>query len=120
MSQDRLRAVAYARSTADGVGASLDELRQLARLRAFCANRGFSLLATVLEQRDKSGQECRTKLDQLLAELLNEEVTYDFLLVDEGSRVSDDATIFLSYRNRLAAAGVKLVVANEHEVVREA
>lgn len=119
MSRNRLRAVAYAHSTADGPGASLRELRQVALIRAFCEDHELSLVATILEQRDKPGQECHAKLDQLLAEVMAKEAPYDLLLVDEESRISRDSAIALAYRNRFAAAGLKLVVTSDHEAVRE-
>lgn len=106
-----LRVAAYARSSIDAPHCLTEELRQLARIRAFCATNKMTIVSSVIEGAKSSVRagDGQRDFDELLDCDCSGGRPFDAIVVASTSRVARCAGEFETYAGRLSAAGVLLI-----------
>lgn len=110
-----LRVAAYARSSTDAPHRLTEELRQLARIRAFCAANKMTIVSSALEgAKSAAGAgDGQRDFDELLDCACSAGRPFDAIVVASASRVARRIGEFESYADRLSAAGVLLITVDD-------
>ena len=106
-----LRVAAYARSSIDAPHRLTEELRQLARIRAFCATNKMTIVSSAIEGAKSAVRagDGQRDFDELLDCACSAGRPFDAIVVASTSRVARCPGEFESYAGRLSAAGVLLI-----------
>lgn len=110
-----LRVAAYARSSSEASHRLTEELRQLARVRGFCATYQMTVVASAIEGAKKTvgPGDGKRDFDELLDRACSAERPFDAIVVASASRVARDCAQIEAYAARLSAAGVLLITVDE-------
>lgn len=110
-----LRVAAYARSSTDAPHCLTEELRQLARIRAFCATNKMTIVSSAIEGAKNAvgAGDGQRDFDELLARACSAGRPFDAIVVASASRVARRLGEFKSYADRLSAAGVLLIAVDD-------
>lgn len=115
MKYDGLRVAAYARSSTDAQHRLTDELRQLARIRAFCATNKMTIVSSAIEGAKNAigAGDSQRVFDELLNRACSAGCPFDAIVVASASRIARRLDEFETYADRLSAAGVLLITVDE-------
>lgn len=110
-----LRVAAYARSSTDAPHRLTEELRQLARIRAFCATNKMTIVSSAIEGAKNAigAGGSQRDFDELLDRACSAGCPFDAIVVASASRVARRLGEFETYADRLSAAGVLLITVDD-------
>jgi DNA invertase Pin-like site-specific DNA recombinase len=110
-----LRVAAYARSSTNAPHRLTEELRQLARIRRYCAANKMTIVSSAIEGAKSAvgAGDDRRDFEELLDRACSAGRPFDAIVVSSASRVARRAGEFELYMDRLGAAGVMLITVEE-------
>ncbi|RST30107.1 hypothetical protein HMF7854_04175 [Sphingomonas ginkgonis] len=106
-----LRVAAYARSSTDAPHRLTEELRQLARIRGYCAANKMTIVSSAIEGAKiavGAGDDQRD-FEELVDRACSADRPFDAIVVASTSRVARRPGEFATYADRLSAGGVLLI-----------
>lgn len=115
MKYQGLRVAAYARSSIDAPHRLTEELRQLARIRAYCATNKMTIVSSAIEGAKSAvgAGDGQRDFDELLDRACSAGRPFDAIVVASASRIARRLGEFETYADRLSAAGVLLITVDD-------